>query len=542
MSLDLRAWAEVDALWARFLPRTPFGRAAKARLAPLADRTALEALHDRTDAALRLLDGLNGLGGRDRLDADRVALDRLHHHLDRLPRFPDSPRDAFDEVELFQLKKFLFNHGALLALLPRELKELLGLSPLPAELSALLGAGRQGDETFHVADAYDPELARVRAALRENDAAARSLREAHESAIRARWGFAFEGRAFLLVPRERLGPPAGATDLLDVEPWDAARLCVRPRPAAEALRLADERAALLAEERVLETRVLTALSVPLREALPAFLEQAKAVEELDLALARARLAREAGLVRPTFGAEGIRVEGGRHLPTEELCASLGTPYTPLDADLAPGPTVVFGSNMGGKTVALRTVAFLQLAAQSGLFVPARAFATRVFRRFHYVGEGRGRDEGRGLSGFGFEIRQLAGAWPDLEGDTLALFDEFARTTSSAEAEALLSAVLEALAGHPRAVVLFSTHFQGVKRLPGVRYLRMGGLDRARLDLEAGGDDDLAARIRRIDTLMRYSLEPDEPGERRSDAITVARLLGLSPALALRAEDFLRDGD
>ena len=30
-----------------------------------------------------------------------------------------------------------------------------------------------------------------------------------------------------------------------------------------------------------------------------------------------------------------------------------------------------------------------------------------------------------------------------------------------------------------------------------------------------------ARIRRIDLLMRYRLEPDDPGERRSDAITVA---------------------
>lgn len=531
MSLDLGAWAEVDALAARLLPRTPFGRAEKERLAPLTDRAALEALHDRTGAALDLLRALDG---------DRVVLDRLHHHLDRLPRFPDSPRDPFDEVELFQLKKFLFNHGALLALLPRGLKELLGLRPLPAELTPLLGAGRQGDETFHVADAYDPELARVRAALRANDAAARGLREAHEAALRARWGFAFEGRAFLLVPRERLGAPAGAADLLDVEPWDAERLCVRPRAAAEALRLAEEGAALLARERGLEAGVLVALSAPLREALPAFLEQARAVAALDLALARARLAREAGLVRPTFDAEGIRVEGGRHLPTEELCASLGTPYTPLDADLAPGPTVVFGSNMGGKTVALRTVAFLQLAAQSGLFVPARAFATRVFRRFHYVGEGRGRDEGRGLSGFGFEVSRLAAAWPDLEEGALAVFDELARTTSSIEAEALLSAVLEALAGRPRTVALFATHFRGVRRLPGVRYLRMGGLDRSRLGPGAEEDEDLAARIRRIDTLMRYSLEPDEPGERRSDAVAVARLLGLPPALARRAEDFLRD--
>ena len=156
-----------------------------------------------------------------------------------------------------------------------------------------------------------------------------------------------------------------------------------------------------------------------------------------------------------------------------------------------------------------------------------------------------REEGRGLSGFGFEIRQFNEAHADFGGETLALFDEFARTTSSGEAEALLSAILEELAGRPRVVALFSTHFRGVRRLPGVRYLRMGGLDRTRLDLampDGTDDEDLAARIRHIDRQMRFCLEPDAPGERRSDAITVAALLGLSPALARRAGDFLKQED
>jgi hypothetical protein len=529
VSPDLAAWAGLDALVARFRPETPFGRAAKARGRVLAHREALERCWDRTDDALALL---------AELDGDRVRHDRIRHHLGRLPRFPAEARGAFDEVELFQLKKFLFNHASLLALLPGDLAARFGLAPLPPALLALLGRGRQGDETFHLADAYDPELGEVRRALRENDDAARRLREALEAAVRARYGFAFEGRPFLLVPRGTVGDPAAAGDLLDLEPWDAAQLCARPRPGAEALRLAEERSALLARERGLEARVLEALAAPLREALPLLLAQADAVEELDLALAGARLAREEGLTRPVLGDGPVRVEGGRHLPTEELCAALGAPYAPLDATFEPGPTVLFGSNMGGKTVVLKTVAFLQLAAQSGLFVPARRFETRLFERFHHVGEGRARGEERGLSGFGFEIRQLAEAHADFGGETLALFDEFARTTSSGEAEALLSAILEELAARPRAVVLFSTHFRGVKRLPGVRYLRMGGLDRARLDLDAGAGEDLAARIRRIDTLMRYSLEPDVPGERRSDAIAVARLLGLSPALARRAEEFL----
>lgn len=530
MTEGMWTWAGLDALWELFLPQTPFGRAAKARLVAYIDRTALEACYDRTDDALALLCAL---------DADRVTLDRILHHLKRLPRFPETPREAYDEIELFQLKKFLFNHRSLLALLPTGLKERFALEEIPGGLVELLGTGRQGDESFYVADAYDPELAAVRRALRENDAAARELREANERALRERWGFAFEDRAFLLVARERIGDPAAAADLLDVEPWDAARLCVRPRAGAETLRLGEEKVELLSRERVLEARILEALSAPLREALPAFLAQAAAVTSFDLALAGARLAREAGLTRPVLHDGALRVERGRHLPTETLCATLDTPYAPLDATFDGGPTVLFGSNMGGKTVVLKTLAFLQLAAQAGLFVPAGRFATRVFRRFHYVGEGRSREEGRGLSGFGFEIRQFNEAHADFGDETLALFDELARTTSSGEAEALLSAVLEELSRHPRVVALFSTHFRGVRRLPGVRYLRMGGLDRSRVDLAAGGDD-LAARIRRIDRLMRFSLEPDVPGEKSSDAITVARLLGFSPALAQRAEDFIHD--
>ncbi len=532
MSRDVWTYAGADDLWLRFLPQTPFGRAAKARMIPMTERSVLEERYDLTDAALALLAAHDG---------DRVTLDRIHHHLKRLPRLPVASQEAFDEVEVFQLKKFLFNHRSLLALLPEALRQRFGLKELPGGLVELLGTGRQGDESFYIADAYDPELAEVRRALRETGAASRRLREEYDVAVFARWGFTFGGHAFLLVPRERIEDPSLAATFLDLEPWDASRLCVRPRPGAEALRLAEETTTLLSRERSLEAQVLAAISAPLREAIPDFLDQARAIEGFDLALAGASLAKEAGLTRPFLHDGEIVVERGRHLPTEALCESLGTTYTPLDATFDGGPTVVFGSNMGGKTVVLKTLAFLQLTAQAGLFVPAERFATRVFRYLHYVGEGREREEGRGLSGFGFEIRQFNEAHADFGGETLALFDEFARTTSSGEAEALLSAILEELAQRPRVVALFSTHFRGVRRLAGVRYLRMGGLDRSRLDLaspEDSGHADLAARIRHIDRQMRFCLEPDAPGERRSDAITVAALLGLSPALARRAEDFL----
>ena len=84
-------------------------------------------------------------------------------------------------------------------------------------------------------------------------------------------------------------------------------------------------------------------------------------------------------------------------------------YTPLDAVLDANVTVIFGSNMGGKTVALKSFAFLQACAQTGLFVPAVRFETRLFKHFHYLGEGAAKEETQGLSGFGFEIRQFVEA-------------------------------------------------------------------------------------------------------------------------------------
>jgi hypothetical protein len=525
---DLWTYTEAEFLWGRFLPDTPFGQAAKAKAEPCTDRGTLETRFDQTDACAALLGELEG---------DRVRLDRLRHHLKRLPRFPEAAREAFDEVEIFQLKKFIFNHGRLLSLLPAAVRDLFGLRPIPGGLEQLLGQGRQGDETFHIADGYDPDLSLVRRELRSLDADARAQREALDRQLRERWGFSFDGRAFVLVDRQRLGDPAAASGLLEVEPWDAQQVCVRPRPSVRALQLADQKAALLARERELEEQVLSRLSVPLAEAIPACVAQAVAVASFDLALAAAQLARDLRLVRPDLSLEGIRIEEGRHLPTEALCERLGTPYTPLTAAFEPGPAVLFGSNMGGKTVVLKTVGALQLTAQMGLFVPAARFQTRVFHRFHYVGEGRSREEERGLSGFGFEIRQFNEAHRDFGAGTLALFDEFARTTSSGEAEALLSAILEELVRFPQTTALFSTHFRGVRRLPGVRYLRMGGLDRSRLDGLHLEDAGLPARIREIDRRMRFLLEPDAPADAGSDALAVARLLGLAPALAARAEAF-----
>jgi len=523
VSADFLTYAEFDTLWDAFTPETPFGREVKERRELLTDKAQLDRIHDETDAVLGFLGAL---------DQDRVKRDRISHHLKRLPRFPDSEAACYDEVELFQVKKFLHNFLALVDLVDPAVARRFDLHGACEDLLALLDKGRQGAEFFYLADAYSAELAAVRADIAALDRQVLELEAARAAELLGRYGLVFGEKAFLLVPRERLGDLEVAAHWLLIDPYDTALLSVRPLKAPEALVLAERRHALALQEQAAEQAVLEELSRAVRRELKRLIQAREACRAFDLAWARARMARDLGLTRPVLHEGALRFEGARFLPCETLCARLGTPYEALDATFDPGATVIFGSNMGGKTVVLKTVAFLQLAVQTGLYVPARRMETRVFPHLAYVGARREGDAHAGLSGFGTELAQFMDAWAHLPEDGLWLFDEFARTTHSREAEALLSAVLEALQAR-RGVALFSTHFHGVARLSGVAYRRMHGLDRSGLETPQPGET-LDARLRGVAARMIYRLEPDDGSRRDSDALAVARLLGLDPALCDRA--------
>jgi DNA mismatch repair ATPase MutS len=249
----------------------------------------------------------------------------------------------------------------------------------------------------------------------------------------------------------------------------------------------------------------------------------------------------------------LEIARGRLMPLEGECAAASLVYTPLDLDLPERATIIFGSNMGGKTVVLETVLFLQILAQAGFHVPASRYSTRCYPLIHYVGEGGTLQSTGGLSGFGREIRSLVECSEWSGRGALMAFDEFARSTSSLEAEAILSAALEELAASTGRRSLFSSHFRGIARIGTerigtvpigavsigtVRHLRMRGLDRKAATsalAAASKPEGLASLAGRINRMMNYELVEDEGGPESSDAILIAGLLGLDPRLVARAE-------
>jgi hypothetical protein len=551
-----QAWSfgRVEEVWQHFLPLTPYGRDAREDRRVLADLAEIERGYDDTDAFAAHVSERSVAG-----TAGRVALDRLSYHLRRIPRLPMASLESgarLELVELFQIKKFLANYQAVAGLAGEALRNRFDLHFRSVDLAAELDNGGSDPETLYIASAMHPSLEEVRRAVAKVGAALHVERQAARQRAHDALGLDFGERDFLLVPNDQGRSLLGIRDAgvaVTVEAYDARSCLVRLQDGPAELLLVEELDRSLARERELEAEVIARLSELAAEEAGNLAAYTRAIGRLDLARARAVLATDLGLTRPRLGGGELTIEGGQFLPCKWDCERLDLDYTPLDLRLAESAAVLFGSNMGGKTVVLQTLVFLQTMAQAGLYVPARGYATSVYPWIGYVGElAAGRSEAAlgGLSGFGFEMRSFVDSWDRArQGGAFLAFDEFARTTSSADAEALLSAVVEALAGLPGTRSLIATHFHGLARLPGVRYLTMLGLDRAGAAATMAADQTLAERIRRLNGLMRYKVvdessagATDEPSDgdelAGSDATVIAGMLGVDRAVLARAESFL----
>ncbi|MDD4005345.1 MAG: hypothetical protein PHW69_09130 [Elusimicrobiaceae bacterium] len=527
MDRQARAFARLDDFLDGFNPLTPYGRARKAGCAFHACRAELEQEFDLTEAFARFIGS-----------ASRGA-EKLAWHLKRIPRlelpFPARP----DRAELFELKKFLYNARAAFGLLGENLRAALGIEFDCAELLALLT--KDGEpESFYLAAEPGSELARVRAEIAAADRALAAVKTARLRELLERCGLDFSDKAFIVLDAARAAAlPDGE---IYAEPHDARRVIARPVYGREYAALAAAREKLDSDEKTASARELAKLSEAARAAESAIAAIRERIERVDTLLAKARFAVERRLVRPVFSEGAVSLEAGVFVPLKARLEAEGLKYTPLSCSFVRPVGLVYGSNMGGKTVALQTVAFMQLLAQGGYFVPAKRFETRVFETVRFVGAnaepGSGADDG--LSGFGREVSAFNGAYPHAGKKSFFIMDEFARTTNSAEARALLSAVVETL-GSRNGLTLIATHFAGVVRTRHTGVYRMRGFDGRAFSLRGGaagaGQEE---RLRAINRFMRYELVEDGGASPAQDALSVARALGLDSGIIELAQKNMED--
>lgn len=276
-------------------------------------------------------------------------------------------------------------------------------------------------------------------------------------------------------------------------------------------------------------RVLGELTAMIRADENAIRSTVEALADLDLVLAKARLAERWHAEKPQVLHEGgLRLLAVRHpLLLEQRRVRGGEDneraVVPIDVVVSQQARVlvITGPNTGGKTVALKTVGLAVLMTQAGLFIPASADSQLPVYGSVYADIGDQQSLAQDLSTFSAHVGRLRTILLQANSKSLVLLDEIGAGTDPGEGSALGNAVLEALANR-NCHVLATTHLDAIKAFVA---------QDARM-VNAAVEFDLDS-LRPL-----YKLIIGLPG--RSFAIDIACRLGIPPTIIQRSRELLGD--
>jgi DNA mismatch repair protein MutS2 len=272
------------------------------------------------------------------------------------------------------------------------------------------------------------------------------------------------------------------------------------------------------EERVEERKVLEYLTGLVRQEREGIEASYRGLVQLDLLMAKARLAEATGS-RPLDVGPGLpaRLIQARH----PLLALQGGATQPLDIKLREGQQalIVSGGNAGGKTVCLKTMGLVALMAFSGLPVPVAEGSSLPLWTEIFVVLGDEQSIEEHVSTFTAQIQYLSRVWERVDAQTLFLLDEFGAGTDPTQGAALAQAVIDGLLERG-ASIFAATHFPALKAY-------------------ALATDKVRAASVLFDPKTKkplYRLAYDQVGA--SIALDVAREHGLPRGILSRAEQYL----
>ncbi len=456
-------------------------------------RDALRALHDLERLVARCVAKLA-------TPRDLVA---LRNTLVALPKL-GPPLEAIAAGRLAELKPMIGDHQALGDLLSRAL-----MPEVPTHL-------RDGGV---IADGYDSELDLVRSMSREG----RQYIAEIEARERERTG----------IGALKIGFNSVFGYYLEVSKTHSSKVpddYIRKQTTANAERyvtaeLKDREAAVLgAGERSLslEAELFARLRSTVAEQSSSLLQTARALAEMDALAAFGEVSSQLGFRRPEIVPEdGIHIVGGRHAVVEANTRQ----FVPNDTTFEPDGTrlmVLTGPNMSGKSTYLRQIALIVLLAQVGCFVPARSckmgLCDRIFARI-----GAKDEIALGQSTFMVEMLESAYILNHASPQSLVLFDEVGRGTSTFDGLAIAWAMIERLS-EVGCKCVFATHYhqlnQLAEQLPGVANFRVS--------------------VKEVGEEIVWTHRVLPGGTDRSYGLHVAKMAGMPSAVVTRASQVLRE--
>jgi len=278
---------------------------------------------------------------------------------------------------------------------------------------------------------------------------------------------------------------------------------------------------LSANEEEEEIRLRRDLSNQLIPFAKAMKHNARCIARIDLLVQKAVLCMDENGIVPTIGS-CFELEEAFNPYIANILKDKGKQFCGITLSLE-GVTVITGANMGGKTIALKTVALNAYCALCGFPVFAK-HATLPFLDFVEILSEDLQSSERGLSSFGGEVIKINELFSKAQKSKgLLLIDEFASGTNYEEGAKIFSALLRALKNTP-SLSLLTTHFDGVCKDATCRYQIIGLSDEAKRILK----NQSVFSKKNIAEYMNYGLiKTDKLSEIPKDAIDICLILGMS---------------
>lgn len=276
--------------------------------------------------------------------------------------------------------------------------------------------------------------------------------------------------------------------------------------------------ALKAEESVEEYKILSTLSEMIFQKHQEIKINIEVISEYDMILAKAKYSKEISGIEPKLNDYGyIEIVKGKY-PLIKECVPLdfeiGNKYRSL---------IITGPNAGGKTVVLKSVGLLTLAALSGFHISAHENTEIAVFDDIFVDIGDNQSVENALSTFSSHVKNLAEILKESSKNSLLLFDEIGSGTEPNEGAALAIAILEEFY-HKGCITVASTHYGEIKNFS-----------------QNHPDFENAAMEFKRDTLEPlYKLHIGKSGD--SNALYISRKMGISDNIIERSRKYIQTKD
>ena len=312
-----------------------------------------------------------------------------------------------------------------------------------------------------------------------------------------------------------------------------------------------------AEDRILalETRLFNELVESMQTSIEAMQIDAQIVGNLDCMLSFSKVAVENHYVRPVIeDSKELVIKGGRHpvieknlpigesyIPNDVALQGGGSSKSPLKGDLegesgslplresgervsSPQIIIITGPNMAGKSALLRQTALIVLMAQIGCYVPAESAKIGIVDKI-FTRVGASDNLAVGESTFMVEMTEAANILNNATDNSLVLFDELGRGTSTYDGISIAWAIVEYLHEHSGvgARTLFATHYHELnemeKHFPRIKNFNVS--------------------VKEMNGKVIFLRKLVEGGSEHSFGIHVAQLAGMPNAIVKRANVILK---